>query len=270
MNVLNQTPSTRLGNYAPKQVFLGLASYNPFNVLYAPHTNDLSLVPLDHNEIKESVLKLQHSLERIHKPIVKKREDRRHTQEHSRLHQRNLRQFRAQELGIRVTDLKDSDCLPKFCPGDFVLVAQARLNGLSKLTALWRGPYRVTRALSDYVYEVEHLVTLEVSEVHITRLRFYADSSMDVPVPLLDEVMHENTLTFEYHIEDILSHTFDTADDAYKLQIKWSGFSDLEVTWEALSSLYEDQPTRVTQYISSLPDTDRYKQDMLRVLQIES
>ena len=259
MNIINQTPSVRLGKLAPKQVFLGLPAYNPFNVLYAPHLNTLSPVPLEQSEIKEAVSRLQHSLEMLHQPIRKRRDDRRHTQQHAKLRNRTLRQFRAHELGINLSDLTDDDC-------DFVLVAQARLNTLSKLTALWRGPYRIVRAISAYVYEVEHLVTHEFRTVHITRLRFYADSSLDIPIPLLDELLTEDTLTFEYHIESILAHTYDFDSGEYRLRIKWTGFSDLETTWEPLNLMYEDQPKRICQYLMSLPDSDTFKADMLRTI----
>jgi hypothetical protein len=218
---------------------------------------------LNSKDIKEAVASLQATLAAMHSAVATTLTARLSTQVKSSLNQHNVRLHRANELGIRVSDLTDADCIPNFMTGDFVLVARARLNNLSKLTAVWCGPYRVLRAISTHVYEVEHLVTGVVTTTHVTRLRFYADSSLDVPVELLDELMSETSLNYEYNIETILDHAYDTDDNCYKFRIHWSGFSELEHTWEPLDTLFEDQPKRVTQYIQALPDDDVHKSAML-------
>ena len=130
------------------------------------------------------------------------------------------------------------------------------------------GPYRVLRATNSHVYEVEHLTTGEISICHVSRMRFYADSSLDLPIALLDELTSEQSLNYEYNIETILDHAFDGDDNEYKLRIQWSGFSELEHTWESLDTLFEDQPKRIMQYLQALPDSDNYKAAMLASIAI--
>jgi hypothetical protein len=64
---------------------------------------------------------------------------------------------------------------PKFQVGDYVLVAEHRKSGVSKLQVKWKGPRHVASVESDYVFVVENLLTKELKAAHATRLRFYKD-----------------------------------------------------------------------------------------------
>jgi hypothetical protein len=55
---------------------------------------------------------------------------------------------------------------------DYVLVAEHRKSGVSKLQIKWKGPRRVASVESDYVFVVENLLTKELKAAHATRLRF--------------------------------------------------------------------------------------------------
>ncbi len=54
--------------------------------------------------------------------------------------------------------------------GDYVLRG---LIQTKKLSLRWRGPYRISRVLSDFLFEVKDLRTSEKATVHGTRLRFF-------------------------------------------------------------------------------------------------
>jgi hypothetical protein len=60
---------------------------------------------------------------------------------------------------------------PNFQVGDYVLVAEHRNSGTSKLQVKWKGPRRVASVESDYVFVVENLLTKELKAAHATRLR---------------------------------------------------------------------------------------------------
>lgn len=47
--------------------------------------------------------------------------------------------------------------LPNFVKGDFVLVSRDDFNSGEQLALRWRGPLLVTKALSDYFFQVEAL-----------------------------------------------------------------------------------------------------------------
>jgi hypothetical protein len=74
--------------------------------------------------------------------------------------------------------------LPNFQVSDYVLVAEHRMSGVSKLHVKWKGPRRVASVESDYVFVVENLLTKELKAAHATRLRFYKDNELNVSAEL--------------------------------------------------------------------------------------
>ena len=66
--------------------------------------------------------------------------------------------------------------LPNFSVGEYVLVARVRRSGTTpKLLMTWTGPpWRVVSAEQQHVYGVQNIVS-GVRDVHVARLRFYAD-----------------------------------------------------------------------------------------------
>jgi len=75
---------------------------------------------------------------------------------------------------------------PNFSVGDFVLVAVDHQKKIPKLMPRWTGPYRITRTINEWVYEVQHLVTKTLSEIHCSRLQLYSDEKLNVDVHLLE------------------------------------------------------------------------------------
>jgi hypothetical protein len=228
--------------------------------------NKFSEIPLDHAHIQKHVKDLQASLEALHKTVTTAKAKRRAANRRQVLNSYSVKLQRAHELGVRVADLTVNDCIPKFMVGDFVLVAQPKKTTQPKLTATWRGPYRILRAVSTYVYEVEHLVSGATTQCHVSRMKFYADSSLDVPIPLLDELTHEESIFHEYNVERFLDHRYNSDLDSYELLVKWSGFTDYENTWESMTVLYEDIPKVLMHYVSTLPPNDPHKASMLALL----
>jgi hypothetical protein len=64
---------------------------------------------------------------------------------------------------------------PNFQVGEYVLVAEHRKVGTSKLQVKWKGPRHVAIVESDYVFVVENLLTKELKAAHATRLSFYRE-----------------------------------------------------------------------------------------------
>jgi hypothetical protein len=55
---------------------------------------------------------------------------------------------------------------PNFQVGDYVLVAEHRKSGTSKLQVKWKGPRRVASVESEYVFVVKNLLTKELKAAH--------------------------------------------------------------------------------------------------------
>jgi hypothetical protein len=76
--------------------------------------------------------------------------------------------------------------------GDYVLVAEHRKSGVSKLQVKCKGPRRVASVKSDYVFVVENLLTKELKAAHATRLRFYKDKELNVTAELAQAAEHND------------------------------------------------------------------------------
>ena len=68
-----------------------------------------------------------------------------------------------------------------------------------KLQVIWKGPFQVTAFNSAWVYKVRDLISAKDMFFHSNRLKFYADSSLNVTQTLLDTInhneVHYNTVT---------------------------------------------------------------------------
>jgi hypothetical protein len=81
---------------------------------------------------------------------------------------------------------------PNFQVGHYVLVAEHRKSGVSKLQVKWKGPRCVASVESDYVFVVENILTKELEAAHATRLRLYKDNELNVTVELAQAAEHNN------------------------------------------------------------------------------
>jgi glycosyltransferase A (GT-A) superfamily protein (DUF2064 family) len=91
------------------------------------------------------------------------------------------------------------------------------------------------------------------------RLKFFADSDMDVTVPLQDRITQQDNKGDEFIPEQILEYEFDKQDKEHYFKIQWTGFSELENTWEPVSVIYEDCPDLVESFLETCERTIRDK-----------
>ena len=95
--------------------------------------------------------------------------------------------------------------LPVFEVGDYVMVARVRKPGrVPTLVQTWTGPWRVVPGGSEHVRVVEDIVTGETKEVHVVRMRPYADSSLVVGAEVR-EVFEMTKHQGEFEIVDVIS-----------------------------------------------------------------
>ena len=75
--------------------------------------------------------------------------------------------------------------LPNFV-GEYVLVAWVRRSGsTAKLLMAWTGPWRVVVAQRPQVHGVQNIVSGEVRDVHVVRMRFYGDAALAITAELI-------------------------------------------------------------------------------------
>jgi Chromo (CHRromatin Organisation MOdifier) domain len=147
---------------------------------------------------------------------------------------------------------------PNFQVGNYVLVAEHRKSGVSKLQVKWKGPRRVATVESDYVFVVENLLTNEVKTAHATRLRFYKDKELNVTAELAQAAEHNEYQL--YFVSKILDARYNEQEMFHELLVAWRGFPVGEATWEPYSVMAVDVPDIMAKFMESHEDIDAVRE----------
>ena len=229
--VLVQSPRKRLGGAASITAMTGL-----------PPTPILQFCSLIEVEEKLTVLQIKDqqmdSVKEIARVI-----DKQHDQMLKLIEQRRVLSIKGRSVkGIKAN----------FQVGGYVLVAQPERYRASKLSVIFRGPFRVVEVVSEWIYKVEHLITKQMREVHATRMRFYADDKLNVSEDFLLHLQHQDAI-FEVH--SILRHRVvrSSVGPQVEFLVHWRAFDALEDSWEPSRTLLEDVPDLVRAYCLAHP-----------------
>ncbi|OWY98346.1 hypothetical protein PHMEG_00030909, partial [Phytophthora megakarya] len=224
---LNHTPVSSLNNRAPSELFTLLPVPNPLKSVVVPRPR--KDIVLDVVSGLDNVESLRESLHSMHKEVVERKEARR------RQNQRNS---------------SGTPC--NFTEGDFVLWSRidSRLSN-NKLLVRWVGPFEVTKAL-PHSFKVRHLVTNKIYNVHGSRLKFFADSSLDVTEELIAHVGNQGMVL---EIEEFKAHRFVKTRKEWQLLVSWDGLQAEENSWESLTAMAKEVPVKVSEYIGGTSDS---------------
>ena len=123
------------------------------------------------------------------------------------------------------------------------------------------GLWRVANDDKDHVYAVQHLVTAEPRDVHVAKMRLYADDKLESTGELLN-VFQQYENTGEYLIRSILSIKRAASGDEFVVQVAWEGLEQAESTWEPGSRVFLDTPAVLRKELKAL----RVKAELKRAL----
>ena len=87
------------------------------------------------------------------------------------------------------------------------------------------------------MYTVEDILSKDRVKTHVSRMRPYADTSLDVTVEL-KETASRIRQQGEHKMEDVLD-IGPQDDGSYSVLVDWEGLGQ---TWELVSKIYEDAP----------------------------
>ena len=99
------------------------------------------------------------------------------------------------------------------------------------------------------MYGVEDIVTRRSREVHIARMRPYADASLNVTAEL-KEVLSKSQ--GEFDIEKVEALGLAADGEEYVVNVKWIGLDEEETTWEPVFTIYADAPKYVLAQLRKL------------------
>ena len=237
-SVLNQSPLPRLGIQrpgvyrSPLQTFTVIPPSRPLFCVLPTSKYKTAHFP---EEVRAAqVLKveeLQAALEGMHKEVAE-----------------GVNQARAKAI---LKHNMNTNVLPaNFQIGDFVLVREAQVSKGHKMQFLWKGPRKVTRAVSKWVFEVEGLIGQKRELVHARRLiRYRADrENRELSPDLVAHVIHSqaNYQRFEAMLD------IRKAEDGLDVLVESQGLPDnVYRTWEPLAKLHEDIPEQIENFLLS-------------------
>ena len=116
--------------------------------------------------------------------------------------------------------------------------------------------------MTEYVYVVENIVSGETRDVHVARMRFYADRDLKVDKRLCDVFQHQEHQG-EYHIRGITAVKPAKYGNEYLVNVMWEGLEDEESTWEPVSRVFADAPAVLRKELQKM----KLGKDIRRALQ---
>jgi len=147
------------------------------------------------------------------------------------------------------------DALVNFSVGDYILRSRVDEKHMNKLLVTWVGPYVVTEAYPRS-FKVKHLVSGQEIEVHSSRLKFFADSSLEVTEQLLEHISSQGIIL---DVNAIRAHRWSPVRKDDEVLINWRGLEPIEDSWEPFDSIAKDVRTLLANYVAATDDAKLLK-----------
>ncbi len=230
-SALNNSKIPRLGNRCPLTAFTGLPQDSPLACIKRKEGHVVQVQNFDEVQTRQAIAveRLQRAFESMHKDVAERSSKKRQAAVDS--HNR--------KTGVRPIH---------FTEGDFVLRGLLQRERGRKPALRWKGPFRVTTCKSDYIFEVEDLITGRKQDVHGRRLKFFRNSAFEVTEEVRDHLAYqENELLVIESFDDLRRKNGDI-----ELLVRWKGFGPEEVDWVSISTLKEDVPALLEEFLTDI------------------
>ena len=109
-----------------------------------------------------------------------------------------------------------------------------------KLMATWTGPWRVVGAHHPHLFEIQNIVSGRVHTAHVARLRFYADSQLNVTADVKNVFQHAFNQG-QFQMAGVV-RVAEADDRSLIVSVDWVGFQVDERTWEPSKKIFEAAP----------------------------
>lgn len=218
LNFVNNSTS-RFG-YSPNQIYMGIDK-KPNTLFLGIARLDQMVQPADPSKVTKFLKQMQAELMRLRAQKFAV-----------------ASQARARSRGTTVVTFQ-------YQPGDWALLSRSGTpQQRSKLKLTWTGPVEIVECVSEHLYKIRSL-TGHLQEVHVCRLRHYANAADFVPLPAHLTQYKFDSASFE--IDSLQQLRFHNG--YYEIQVFWRGFSAEDATWEPVLSLVRDVPDLVVSFL---------------------
>lgn len=227
---INSTPTSRLANHTALEIYLGIKPVTP-----------LQLLLNEPNETKKvQIINFSEEFERILIEFLERRKD-----EHIvLLNSVNKARSDHRKRNENYIKGKYDPVMPHIEVGDFVMVSVA--HDVEKLSSRWHGPYRITDIQTEYVYEVENIVTNKKEDVHLSRLLKWDNKLFNTNYGIKEQAAY---LQGGFEIAKIGNHR--SKNETMELLVYWFGFEDTDASYEPAKDIFDSAPELVLDYIRS-------------------
>ncbi len=223
---LNNTPRKRLNDKTSDEIFLVQAETGPLDLyVIQPEGYNVESIPRDSRIIQESFEKLYDIMEATHKGVID-------VQARLRLN----RKHKQDSMGLEHV---------QYAIGDYVLVSRATRKS-DKLQLQWLGPFQIVDTLSPWVYQVQSLLTGKVKNVHVVRLRLYANKYLAITEDVIHQLIRD---TKGFEIDTILDCRWNSNASQYELKCRWWGFDKTADSWIEFDKAVSQNPDKVDRYL---------------------
>ena len=238
-SALNNSILERLANRCPLTAFTGLPQDSPLVSFTRKVGEKIQVHSIDdiRSTQQKNIQAMLRALEKMHREVSVQADKRRKAAVNS--HNR--------KTGVRAVN---------FTEGDYVLRGVMQYERTRKPSLKWVGPYRVVECRSDYIYLLEDLINGKKWEVHGRRLKFFRNKDYQVEEEVLNHLAYQagELLVVDSFTDIRREH------GVIEIQVKWRGFAEEESDWVTLSSLREDVPDLVDDYIKDIQKTGTMRQ----------
>ena len=120
----------------------------------------------------------------------------------------------------------------------------------------WKGPYRVTTCLLEYIFEVEDVLTGARTDVHGRRLKFFRNKDFEVTEEIGNQLAYQaNELLVVREFQDICKRS-----GKVEHLTCWKGLEKTEDDWVSIEVMREDVPALTTEYLEEIRKTGTWRQ----------
>ncbi|KAK1943264.1 hypothetical protein P3T76_004660 [Phytophthora citrophthora] len=208
---INHTPLPSLANKAPVELFCALPLPSPLDFCVDMEQRKILEMTKQPELIEVRHRDLQAIVYQMHKEVAEDRDQ-------------QMERNKKGHNGAKKVN---------FSLGDFVLRSRVDQKHQDKLLV-----YQIVRA-DVHSFVVRHLITGAETDVHASRLKYYADKSYQVTEEVLEHVASQGIVLA---VDELKEHRWCTAKKGCEILVSWRGLEPIEDSWEPLQSLGKDIP----------------------------